>query len=108
LEAAQIWRELAPHYFPADCFEKKHRSQNNPPKNIVVPVPAKIWGELAPYYFKADCFEKKNQSQNNPPENNVVPVPAKIWWIITFFGGSKNIAGQTTVPFFSGRNFFGS
>jgi hypothetical protein len=20
LEAAQIWRELAPHYFPADCF----------------------------------------------------------------------------------------
>jgi hypothetical protein len=21
LEAAQIWRELAPHYFPADCFE---------------------------------------------------------------------------------------
>ncbi len=21
LEVAQIWRELAPHYFPADCFE---------------------------------------------------------------------------------------
>jgi hypothetical protein len=21
LEAAQNWRELAPHYFPADCFE---------------------------------------------------------------------------------------
>jgi hypothetical protein len=21
LEAAQIWRELAPHYFLADCFE---------------------------------------------------------------------------------------
>jgi hypothetical protein len=20
LEAAQIWRELAPHYFPKDCF----------------------------------------------------------------------------------------
>ncbi len=20
LEAAQFWRELAPHYFPADCF----------------------------------------------------------------------------------------
>jgi hypothetical protein len=20
LEAAQIWRELAPHFFPADCF----------------------------------------------------------------------------------------
>jgi hypothetical protein len=20
LEATQIWRELAPHYFPADCF----------------------------------------------------------------------------------------
>jgi hypothetical protein len=20
LEAAQIWRKLAPHYFPADCF----------------------------------------------------------------------------------------
>ncbi len=20
MEAAQIWRELAPHYFPADCF----------------------------------------------------------------------------------------
>jgi hypothetical protein len=27
---------------------------------------------------------------------------------VIFSGGSKNIAGQTTVPFFSGRNFFGS
>ncbi len=35
-EAAQIWRELAPHYFPADFFE--------------------IWRELAPHYFPADCF----------------------------------------------------
>jgi hypothetical protein len=39
---------------------KKNQSQNNPPENNVVPVPAKIWRELAPYYFLADCFEKKN------------------------------------------------
>jgi hypothetical protein len=39
LEAAQIWQELASHYFPADCLEA-----------------AQIWRELAPYYFPADCF----------------------------------------------------
>jgi hypothetical protein len=26
----------------------------------------------------------------------------------SIMGGLKNIAGQMTVPFFSGRNFFGS
>jgi hypothetical protein len=30
---------------------KKNRSQNNPPENNVVPVPAKIWRELAPNYW---------------------------------------------------------
>ncbi len=27
--------------------------------------------------------------------------------VVIFSGGSKNIAGQRTVPFFSGRNFLG-
>jgi hypothetical protein len=39
LEAAHIWRELAPNYFPVDCFEA-----------------AQIWRELAPHYFRADFF----------------------------------------------------
>jgi hypothetical protein len=65
LEAAPIWRELASHYFPADCFGgstdlagtgstlisgglfwRRHRFGGNWLHNVV-PVPAKIWREPA-------------------------------------------------------------
>ncbi len=46
LKAAQIWRELAPHYFPGDCFGLFW----------IVLEAAHIWRELALNYFLADCF----------------------------------------------------
>jgi hypothetical protein len=78
LEAAQIWRELAPHYFPADCFGggsdlagtgstlfsgrlfwRPLRFGGNWLHIIfrrIVLEAAQIWRELAPHYFLADCF----------------------------------------------------
>ena len=78
LEAAQIWRELAPHYFPADCFGsssvlagtgsplfsgglfwRQLRFGGNWLHIIflrIVLEAAQIWQELAPHYFPADCF----------------------------------------------------
>ncbi len=72
--------------------------------------PQKILQELAPYYFPADCFIKKNQSQNNPPEVMQSQFLPNFGGIIIFSGDSKNIASNpdVPVPFFSGRNFFGS
>ncbi len=78
LEAAQIWRELAPHYFPADCFGggsdfagtgstlfyiglfwRQLRFCGNLLHIIywrIVMEAAQIWWELAPHYFPMDCF----------------------------------------------------
>ncbi len=78
LEAAQIWLELAPHYFPMDCFggcsdlvgtgstlfsgelfSRRLRFGRNSLhiffRRIVLEA-AQIWRELAPHYFPADCF----------------------------------------------------
>ncbi len=78
LEAAQIWRELAPHYFPADCFWvssdlvgtgytlfsdrlfwRQLKFGGNWLQIIfwqIVLEAAQIWRELAPYYFPEDWF----------------------------------------------------
>ncbi len=78
LEAAQIWREMAPHYFPVDCFGgssdlagtgttlfsgglfwRKLRFGRNWFHIIfqrIVLEAAQIWQVLAPHYFPADCF----------------------------------------------------
>ncbi len=78
LVAAQIWRELAPHYFPADCFGGSSNSAWTGStlfsdrlfwrqlklwgnwlhiffQQIVLEA-AQIWRELVPHYFPADCF----------------------------------------------------
>ncbi len=74
----EIWRELAPHYFLADCFGcssdlvgtgstlfsgrlfwRQLRFGGNLLHNIfrkIVLEAAQIWRELAPHYFLADCF----------------------------------------------------
>ncbi len=79
LEAAQIWRDLAPHYFLADCFGggsdlvgngstlftgglfwRQLRFGRNWLHIIfrwIVLEATQIWLEMAPYYFLADCFE---------------------------------------------------
>jgi hypothetical protein len=78
LEAAQIWRELALHYFPADCigggsdlaetgstlffgglFWRQLRFGGNWLTIIfhrIVLKAAQIWRELAHHYFPSDCF----------------------------------------------------
>jgi hypothetical protein len=95
LEAAQIWRELAPHYFPADCFGgssdlagtgstlfssrlfwRQLRFDRNWLHIIfwrIVLEAAQIWRELAPHSFPADCF-----------------------------GGSSDLAGTGSTLFFGG------
>jgi hypothetical protein len=77
-EAAQIWQELAPHFFPANCigdssdlartgstllsgrlFWRKIRFGGNWLHIIflwIVLDAAQIWQELAPQYFPAGCF----------------------------------------------------
>ncbi len=95
LEAAHIWRELAPHHFPANCFGnlegtgstlfsgglfwRQLRFGGNWLYVIlgqIVLEAAQIWRELAPQYFPKDCF-----------------------------GGSSNLEG-TGSTFFSGRLFW--
>ncbi len=78
LKAAQIWRELAPHYFLADCFGggsnlagigftlfsgrlfwRQFRFGRSWPHSIfrwIVLEAAQIWREMAPHNFFADCF----------------------------------------------------
>ncbi len=78
LEVAQIWKELALHYFPADCFGsssdlvrtgttlfnsrlfwRQLRFGGNWLHNIfrqIILESAQIWWELAPHYFPGDCF----------------------------------------------------
>jgi hypothetical protein len=55
---AQIWRELAPHYFRLDSFggSSDLAGATTKTRHNHTSVPAQIWWELAPYYFKADCF----------------------------------------------------
>ncbi len=58
MEAAQIWRELTPHYFPG-LFWRQLRFGMNWLQIIfwwIVLEAAQIWRELAPPYFPADCF----------------------------------------------------
>jgi hypothetical protein len=50
-EAAQIWQELAPHYFPADCFGG---SSNLEETGSLLFSDSFFWGQL--HYFPADCF----------------------------------------------------
>ncbi len=78
LEKWKIWRELAPHYFPADCFGDSSDSAgtgstlfsgglfwrqlrfggnwNHIIFRRIVLEAAQIWRELAPHYFLAECF----------------------------------------------------
>ncbi len=59
LEAAQIWWELAPYYFPADCFGGSSDLVGTGSTLFsggFVLEAAQIWQELAPHYFLVDCF----------------------------------------------------
>jgi hypothetical protein len=79
LEAAQIWRELASHYFSEDCFGnlegtgstlffsglfRRQLSYGGNWLHIffwkIVLEAAQIWRELALQYFPKDCFGGKS------------------------------------------------
>ncbi len=74
-ESAQIWWELAPHYFPTDCFGgssdlegtgstlfserlfwRQLKFGGNWLHIFFQRIVLEIWLELAPHYFLADCF----------------------------------------------------
>ncbi len=73
LEAAQIWQELAPHYFPTDCFGgnsdldgtgstlfsdrlfwRQLKFGGNWLYIIFRQIVLEMWRELAPHYYPAD------------------------------------------------------
>ncbi len=75
LVGAQIKRELAPHYFPTDCFGgrsdlegtgstlfsnrlfwRQLKFGRNWLHIIFRRIVLEIWRELAPHYFPVDCF----------------------------------------------------
>ncbi len=56
-EAAQIWRELAPHYFLVDCFGNLEGTGSTLFSGDFFFEAAQIWWELAPQYFLTDIFE---------------------------------------------------
>jgi hypothetical protein len=56
LEAAQIWREMAPQYFPTDCFWRQLKFGGNWLHIIFRRIVLVMWRELAPHFFPAECF----------------------------------------------------
>jgi hypothetical protein len=59
LEAAQIWRELAPQHFSANCFGGSSDLARTGSTLFfwqIVLEAAQIWQELALHYLPLDCF----------------------------------------------------
>ncbi len=50
-EAAQIWQELAPNYFPTDCFGGSSKLEGT---GSILFSDRLFWRQL--HYFPADCF----------------------------------------------------
>ncbi len=57
LEAAQIWQELAPYYFPTDCFGDRSNLEGTGSTLFSGRLFLENWRELAPHYFLADCYK---------------------------------------------------
>jgi hypothetical protein len=155
-EAAQIWWELAPHYFPADCFGgrsdlagtgstffsgglfwRQLRFGGNWLHIIfrwIVLEATQIWRELAPHYFPVDCFGGSSDSAGTGSTlfsgglfwrwlrfggnclhiifRWIVLEAAEIWrelashfFPVDCFGGRSDLAG-TGSKLFSGRLFW--
>ncbi len=100
LEAAQIRRELALHYFQADCFGNLEGTGSTIFFRQIVSE-AQIWWKLAPYYFPTDCFEESlNLEVTGSPlfSDRLFFEAAQIWrelaphYFLTYcFGGSSNL-----------------
>ena len=114
MEAAQIWHELAPHYFLADCFGgrsdfvgtgftlfsgrlfwRQLRFGGNWLHIIfwrIVFEATQIWRELAPHYFPAECFRGGSDLAGLAP--SYFPANCK--------GGSSDLAGTGSTFFWGG------
>jgi hypothetical protein len=107
LEAAQIWRELAPHYFLTDYFRGSSNLEGTGSTLFssglvwkfggnwlhiifwrIVSVAAKIWWELAPHYFLTDCF---GSSSNSAGTGSTLFSNRLFWRQLTFGGNWLNI-----------------
>jgi hypothetical protein len=149
LEAAQIWRELAPH-FPADCFGNLEGSGSTLFSGglfwrqlrfggnwlyiifqQIVLEAAQIWQELAPHYFPTNCFGDSSHLEGTGSTffsggllwkfggswlhiifRRIVSKAAQIWWELApcyfpanCFGGSSDLEG-TGSTIFSKRLFW--
>ncbi len=64
-----------------------------------------VWGGQLPVVWDGILINNKNSKMGGPLALDGCYL---IFPVVIISGGLKNIAGQMTVPFFSGRNFFGS
>jgi hypothetical protein len=109
LEAAQIWRELASHYFPTDCFggssnlegngctlfsERLFRRQLKFGGNwlhiIFWQIVLVMWRELASHFILPDCFGGSS---------NLAEM-AQHYFPTDCFGGKSNLEGTGCTLFF--------
>ncbi len=131
-KAVQIWRELAPHYFQADCFGGGSDLAYIFFRRIILEA-AQIWQGLAQHYFQADCFGGISDLAGTGTTffsgglfwrqlrfgmnwlhiifRRIVLEAAQIWWelaphyfLADCFGGSSDLVG-TGSTFFSGGLF---
>ncbi len=100
LEAAQIWKELAPHYFPTDYFGGSSNLEGTGSTLFsgrlfwkfggswlhiifwwIVSEAAQIWRELAPHYFPTDCFGGSSNLEGigSTLFSDIVLEAAQIW-----------------------------
>ncbi len=115
MEAAQIWRELAQHYFLADCFWRQLIFGGNWLHIIfqrIVLEADQIWQELAPNFFLADSF---GGSSDLAGTGSTLFLCRLFWRELRFgenwlhnifqrivFGGSSDLAGTGITLFYSG------
>ena len=108
LEAAQIWRELAPHYFPADCFEGGSDLAGT---GSTLFTGGLFWRQLRlgrnwlHIIYRRNDLETAQIRRNSQQKNrhNHITVPAQIWrelaphyFLADCFGGSSDMAEITT------------
>jgi hypothetical protein len=103
LKTAQIWRELAPHYFPIGClggssnlegtgstlfsdrlFWRQLKFGGNWLHIIFRGIVLVIWRELTPYYYPADCFRGSSDLE----ETGSTLFSDRLFWRLLKFGGN--------------------
>ncbi len=87
LEAAQIWRELAPHYFLTDCFGGSSNMEGTGStlfSNRLFLEAAQIWRELAQHYFPTNCFGGSSKLEGTGSKL----LSDRLFWRQLRFGGN--------------------